>query len=276
MKNCIRLTDLSVEDINRIFAIADELEMGKYQDFLKGKTAVMFFTNNSIRTRVTFEKAIYLLGGQTVVFPPETLAKREELRDVVGYLNNWTDLIVCRYRNIDVVDILAEFSKVPVVNALTDVNHPCEILSDIYALKKMGRDIAKENFLFCGPKGNIGGAWKEASQVLGFELEQCCPKGYEIEGLKVVYDLETAIAGKDIICTDSLPVTNLRDFRKHRITKDLMGKANKGAILNPCPPFYRGEEVSEDVIDSDYFVGYEFKKSLMLVQQAIIIYCLTE
>ena len=82
--------------------------------------------------------------------------------------------------------------------------------------------------------------------------------------------------GKDIVCTDSLPTDILSDFKECMVTLEAMKKANKGAVLNPCPPFYRGEEVSADVIDSDYFVGYEFKKCLLNVQQAIMIYCLTE
>lgn len=163
----------------------------------------------------------------------------------------------------------------PVINAMTDINHPCEILSDLYALSKIRKNLKEDKFLFCGARGNIGLAWKEASEVFGFELEQCCGKGYEIEGIVSHYDIEEAIVGKDIICTDSLPKTAIEDFRKCKITTKAMEKANKGAILNPCPPFYRGEEVSEAVINSDYFVGYGFKKYLLQVQQAIIIYCLT-
>ena len=86
--------------------------------------------------------------------------------------------------------------------------------------------------------------------------------------------MKNAIVGKDVICTDSIPSNMIDEFKDYRITKELMGLANKDAILNPCPPFYRGEEVSEDVIASDYFVGYEFKKNLLKVQQAILIYCL--
>lgn len=138
--------------------------------------------------------------------------------------------------------------------------------------KEIRNNIKQDKFLFCGSNGNIGRAWKEASEVMEFELEQCCGEGYEIEGLVVYHDIESAIKGKDIICTDSLPASALNDFRKCQITKSIMGKANKGAILNPCPPFYRGEEVSQDVIDSEYFVGYEFKKCLLQVQQAVICY----
>jgi len=276
MKDMIRLTDLTAEEFSRIFRIADELNSGKYTDALRGKSVVMFFPASSIRTRVTFEKGIYLLGGQPVLFPTETLDKKEDLRDVCGYLNNWADLVIVRHRDIGVLEKMAEYLKIPLINAMTDVNHPCEILSDLYALSKMRKDFLADKYLFCGRRCNIGLAWKAAAEVLGFALSQCCPAGYEIEGIKVYHDMETAVREKDIICTDSLPALVLPDFKDYQVTKAVMEQANQGAVLNPCPPFYRGEEVSADVIESEFFVGYEFKKHLLNVQQAVMIYCLAE
>ena len=95
-----------------------------------------------------------------------------------------------------------------------------------------------------------------------------------MEGVQAFRDIKEAIKDKDVICTDSLPADVLGDFEYYQITKEIMDMANGNAILNPCPPFYRGEEVSEDVINSDYFVGYQFKRHLLEVQQAIVIYCL--
>lgn len=275
MKNLIRLIDYNVDEIKEIYKIADEIPKGKYENILKGKTVVMFFPNTSIRTRVTFEKGIYLLGGQAILFPTETLDKKEDLQDVFGYLNNWADLVIVRHKDICVMEKIARYSSAPVINAMTDINHPCEMLSDLYALSKIRKNLKEDKFLFCGANGNIGYAWKEASEVVGFELEQCCGVGYEMDGIVAHHDIEKAIVGKDIICTDSLPETVLEDFKKCKVTTQVMEKANRGAILNPCPPFYREEEVSEDVINSDYFVGYEFKKYLLQVQQAIMVYCLT-
>lgn len=274
MKNLIRLTDYKAKDVYDIFKIADEIEQRKYKEILKGKTIVLFFPNSSIRTRVTFEKGIHSLGGQAILFPTETLDKKENLKDVCGYLNNWADVIIVRHKDIKVIEKIAQYSTVPVINAMTDINHPCEVISDMYSLSKIRNDFIKDKFLFCGEKGNIGLAWKEASDVMGFELYQCTPKGYEIEDIKVYNDIKEAIKGKDIICTDSIPTSELPYFKNFQVTKGIMDMANEGAILNPCPPFYRGEEVSEDVIESKYFVGYEFKKCLLNVQQAIIIFCL--
>lgn len=274
MKNLLRLTDLQASDVYEIFHMADEIGMGKYDGFLNGKSVILFFPETSIRTRVTFEKGIYLLGGQSIRFPGDTLDKKEELRDVFGYLNNWADMVIIRHKDIRILEEAAAYAKVPVINAMTDQNHPCEILSDLYSLSKLREDFIGDKYLFCGKSGNIGLAWREASKVLGFELSQCCGIGYEMEDVQVYHDIETAVKGKDIICTDSLSAEERNDFKGCQVTKRVMDMANRNALLNPCPPFYRGEEVTEDAIQSDYFVGYAFKKSLLVVQQAVMVWCM--
>ena len=167
---------------------------------------------------------------------------------------------------------MARYTKIPIINAMSSVNHPCEILSDLYSISKLRENYFESEYLFVGAKANIGLAWKEASELLGFSLEQSCPKGYEMDNIKVEHDILKAIINKDIVLTDPLGEEQIEDFKDYQVTKELMSKANENAIFNPCPPFFRGEEVSEDVIDSKYFVGYEFKKSLLEVQQAVIIY----
>lgn len=276
MRNLTDLLSLEKEDIFEIFHIADEIREGGFQGFFNGKSIVLFFPNTSIRTRVTFEKGIYLLGGQSILFPPETLDKKESLKDVCGYLSNWADAVVVRHRNMDVIRELTRYSGVPIINAMTDMNHPCEVISDMYSLSKIRADFTKDKYLFCGEAGNIGRSWKEASVVMGFELSQCCPKGYEMEEVQVFHDIKDAVKGKDIICTDSLPTGMAKKFENCQVKREVMDMANKNAVLNPCPPFYRGEEVSADAIDSDYFVGYPFKKYLLEIQQAVLIYCLSD
>lgn len=274
-KSLVFIDDLSKEEIYEIFKLADEFaEDVSQMKPIEGKTVVLFFPESSIRTRVTFEKGIQALGGKTILFPPEALDKKEKLGDVIGYLENWVDAIVVRHSDIEVVKSMAKHAKIPVINAMTSVNHPCEIIADLYALSKLHKDIEKKKFLFVGAKGNIGNTWKAASELMGFELEQCCPVGYKIDNISFYTNIDEAVIGKDIICTDSIPNKAKEDFKEYQITLQQMKKANQGAILNPCPPFFRGEEVSEDVINSDYFVGYEFKKCLITVQQAILCYLL--
>ncbi|WP_027088731.1 ornithine carbamoyltransferase [Thomasclavelia saccharogumia] len=275
MKSLIRLTDYDAGDIYNIFALTDEIREGKYQSLLKRKSVLLFCPDSSIRTRVTFEKGIYLLGGQSILFPMETLDKKEDIRDVCGYLNNWADLVIVRHKDIHLLEQMSDCLRIPVINAMTDVNHPCEVLADMYTLSKIRKNFIKDKFLFVGECGNIGLAWKEASEVMGFSLEQCCGSGYEIDGLTIYNNIHDAVIGKDIVCTDSLPACAFEDFKDCHVTTDVMKMANDNVILNPCPPFYRGEEVSEEVIESEFFGGYEFKKYLLEVQQAIMVYCLT-
>ncbi|MCM1283803.1 MAG: hypothetical protein NC180_08370 [Muribaculaceae bacterium] len=274
MRDFTGLTDLQAGGVYEIFDIADEITAGKYNGFLNGKAVILFFPASSIRTRVTFEKGIYLLGGQPILFPNETLDKKEDLRDVCGYLDNWADLVIIRHRDIGLVKEFARCAEAPVINAMTDTSHPCEILADLYALSKVRDNFIGDKYLFCGKSGNIGLTWKEAACVMGFELSQCCGVGYEMGDVKVYHDIRTAVRGKDIICTDSLSAADLDAFKNCQVTKEIMDMANENAILNPCPPFYRGEEVSDDVIQSKYFAGYEFKRSLLVVQQAVMIWCM--
>ena len=274
MKSFIRLTDFKKSELLEVFRIADSLE--QYGGFLKGKTVVMFYPVSSIRTRVSFEKGIYLLGGQSILFDPSTLDKKEDIRDVCGYLQNWADAVIVRYPDITMLDKMSKAMAVPVINALTDDNHPCEMMSDLYSLSKIRADYLRDKYLFVGSDGNIGRAWKEAADAFGFSLSQSSPAKHQIPGVTYHDNLKDAIVGKDVICTDSTSSDMINDFKDYQISKELMGLANKGAILNPCPPFYRGEEVTKDVIDSDYFVGYEFKQSLLIIQQAILIYCLSD
>lgn len=274
-KSLVFIDDFSKEEIYEIFKLADEFADDVSQvNPLEGKTVVLFFPESSLRTRVTFEKGIQELGGKTILFPPEALDKKEKIQDVIGYLENWVDAAIVRHSDIRIVKSMAEHARIPVINAMTSENHPCEIITDLYALSKIHKDIEKKKFLFVGAKGNIGNTWRAASELMGFELEQCCPVGYEIDNINFHTNIDEAVIGKDIICTDSIPNKAKEEFKNYQITLLHMQKANQGATLNPCPPFFREEEVSEDVINSDYFVGYGFKKCLITVQQAILCYLL--
>ena len=274
MRSLTSLSYLRLDDLFAIFRLADDMQKGSYSSLLQDKTVVMFFPQSSLRTRMTFEKGIRLLGGHPVLFPPETLDKKEALVDVCGYLENWADMVIVRHPSIDLMRQMASHLHIPVINAMSSVNHPCEILSDLYALSKRRSDFQNDRYLFVGARGNIGMAWKEAADLLGLDLEQCCPPGYEIDGLSVHHDILSAVRGKDVVCTDSLPASAADAFAPCRVTLEAMGAANPGAVLNPCPPFYRGEEVDAGVIDSPYFAGYAFKRALLEVQQAVMAYCL--
>lgn len=111
-----------------------------------------------------------MLGGDTILFPPEALDKKEDIKDVIGYLENWADMVIVRHKDLSLIEYMAEHSHIPIINAMTDVNHPCEILTDLYSLSKKYVDYSEKECLFMGSKGNIGNTWKEASELVGLIL----------------------------------------------------------------------------------------------------------
>lgn len=286
-KHLINLTDWTADDLEALFESADRLRSRpKRERLLEGQTFLLFFPESSLRTRLTFERGIRELGGDCVMFPPSTLDKREELLDVAGYAANWADGLIVRHSDEHRLRELAESSPIPVVNAMTSSSHPCEILADLYALKQRRPDYRNLIYVYVGPMSNIGRSWAEAAQVLDMEFRHVCEEGYELEpgeaypndvatlrNYTFYTDIEQALNGSDVILTDSLP-DDLRtpDYAgKYQVTAERLRLANPGALLNPCPPFYRGEEVSGDAIESEHFVGYAFKHHLLTVQQAIIL-----
>jgi ornithine carbamoyltransferase len=270
-RNLIRLTDWSADDVAQVFALADAYEAGAGPG-TEG-CAVMFFPATSLRTRVTFERGAHLMGLQPMLFPPETLDKPEAPADVVGYLANWADVAVVRHRDITVLERLADAGTLPVVNAMTDANHPCEVLADVHALART-RDVRSLRFVFVGADGNIARAWAEIAAVLSLDLVQCCPARLAAPGAAWTDDLDAAIRDADVVLTDGAG-PNAKALAPYQVTADLMSRARPGAVLNPCPPFTRGAEVSADAVaPGGPFVGYGFKASLLAVHQGVLAACL--
>jgi len=270
MRSLVKLDDWSSSDVNAVFDLADAYREGRGPT-VKG-SAGMFFPPTSLRTRVTFERGASLMGLEPIVFPDTTLDKPEALADVAQYLDSWIDLIVVRHHDLAVVEALAATHAMPVVNAMTDENHPCEVLSDLYSLGQRG-DISSLRFLFVGADGNIARAWQEAARVLQLDLIQSCPTDLATPGAVWTEDLEAAVRSADVILTDG-PGAHAEALGPYRITAALLDLAPAGARFNPCPPFVRGREVSADAVEHPAFVGHDFKAGLLPVQQAVMAFCL--
>jgi ornithine carbamoyltransferase len=269
-RSLVRLDDWTADDVARVFALADAYRQGRGPR--TDGCAVLFFPATSLRTRVTFERGATLMGLHPILFGPETLDKPEALDDVAGYLASWVDLLVVRHPDVAVLDALAA-GPVPVVNAMTSVNHPCEVLSDVYALSQ-DADVRRLRLVFVGADGNIARAWGEIARVLGLDLVQCCPAALRAPGVAWTDDLEAAVAGADVVLTDGVG-KHAEALAPYRVTADLLRLARPGVRLAPCPPFTRGREVSADAVAPDGpFVGYGFKSALLPVQQAVMAYCL--
>lgn len=276
----LEIKTLSEEQVLEIFELTKYLKETQTNKFLSGKTFVLFFPETSIRTRVTFEKGIKDLGGECILFPPETLDKREDPKDVMNYLSNWADGLIVRHSDFSKLKELSLHGSIPIVNAMTTNNHPCEILSDLFSIAELRNNYRELVYTFVGAANNISNSWMEIAKVMDLKFNHVCASGHELVDNNSNYQfstfLETTLNGSDVILTDSLPsqFLNNEHIGKYQITLDRMKLANKGALLNPCPPFFRGEEVSDEVMKSEYFVGHAFKKNLIFVQQAVLMYCL--
>ena len=270
MRHLIRLTDWTEADVDTVFSLARRYRSGEGPRH-DGAVA-MFFPPSSIRTRASFERGAALAGLQPIVFPPDALDKPEAFADVAGYLAQFVDALVVRHPDISVLERLAAADAVPVINAMTNENHPCEVLSDLFALS-LTADTRTLRFLFVGADGNIGRAWREAAQLLSLDLTQCSPAELAMADVPSTDDLEAAVSRADVILTDG-PGAHAEALASYRITTDLLATAPAGVRLAPCPPFIRGREVTADAIAGPAFVGYEFKRELLPVQQAILAHCL--
>ena len=267
MRHLIRLTDgWNRATLQELFGLAEAHERGG-RPSLHG-SAVMFFPATCLRTRVSFKLGAARLGLTTVTMPPEALDTGEAKSDVAGYLAQWADLLVVRHPDITVLESLAETNTVPVINAMTAVNHPCEVLSDLYALSRT-RDPFGLRYVLFGPDGNIARAWLEAARAFGLELLQACPKELATKGIRCMDDPIEAARGADVILTDS-PGGHEAELAPYRVTTGLLDLAAAGVQLVPCPPFSRGRELTAEAAKSEAFVGYAFKRALLPVQQAIM------
>jgi ornithine carbamoyltransferase len=266
MRHLLRLDDWTTTELREVFRMADAYSArgGPHVD----GCAALVFPPSSLRTRVSFERGAALMGLQPITFPPETLDKPEALEDVAGYLAEWVDVLVVRHPNINILEGLAASNALPIVNAMTNDNHPCEVLSDLYAISRT-REPLQLRFLFVGADGNIARAWWEAARAFGFDFVQCCPAALATPGAPWTDDLNAAVASADVIITDA-PGIHTGELAPFMITAALLKRAPEGVQLAPCPPFQRGREVSADAIGSTAFVGYGFKRSLLPVQQAVL------
>ncbi|MCY9670890.1 ornithine carbamoyltransferase, partial [Paenibacillus alginolyticus] len=241
-----------------IFELTKNLKETQTNKILSGKTFVLFFPETSIRTRVTFEKGIKDLGGECILFPSETLDKREHPKDVMNYLNNWSDGLIIRHSDFSKLKELSLYGSIPIVNAMTTNNHPCEILSDLFSIAELRDNYREIVYTFVGAASNISNSWMEIAKIMDLKFNHVCASGNELADNNSNYQfstyLETTLSGSDVVLTDSLPSQFLNNeyIGKYQITLDRMKLANKGALLNPCPPFFRDEEVNAGLIQRRY------------------------
>ena len=300
VKDLITIKDLSISDIEEIFALTAKLKgEGKISkdEPLKGKTLGLIFQKPSLRTKVSFAAAMAQLGGTAIYLAPEEvkLGEREEIKDVARTMARYLDGIVARtFRHDDIVE-LAEYSSVPVINGLSDFSHPCQALSDLFTVKEKKGKVKGVKIAFVGDGNNVCNSLLMTSARVGADITVATPKGYEpdkevvkissdfaaVTGAKVwlTADPRKAVEGADVIYTDvwtsmgQEKETNkrLKVFKDFQINEKLCSKAKKDYIIMHCLPAHRGEEISDESLESPHSVVFDQAENRLHVEKAILL-----
>jgi len=279
--------------VDRAIELKKERKAGKIHQQLMGKTVGLIFEKPSTRTRVSFEAAMYGLGGQVIFLSNRDtqLARSEPLKDMSRVMSRYVDGMVVRTFGQDVVDELADYATIPVINALTDLHHPCQVLSDVMTVIEEKGAIEDLRIAWVGDGNNMANSWIQAAGVIGFELVLACPEGYGPDSailaasqaiakkpITLIRDPEEAVRGADVVNVDvwaSMGKENeqeerLRVFSDYQLNSELMAKAPADAIVLHCLPAHRDEEITEEVLESEQCVAFEQAENKMHIHKAIL------
>jgi ornithine carbamoyltransferase len=255
----------------------------------------MIFQKPSLRTRLTFETGMAQLGGHAIYLAPQDIGigERESVKDVARNLSRWVDLIMIRtFAHATCVELARE-SAVPVINGLTDLLHPCQLLADLMTLRERYGDLHKLKVAFVGDGFNLAQSWIEAAVMAHFELRLACPAGYEpdksfVARLKrgeagiVTHDPVDAVKDADAVYTDTWTsmgqereaAKRKRDFKDYQVNRALMKHAKRDAVVMHCLPAHRGEEITDEVIDGSQSVVLDQAENRLHAQKAVMVWLL--
>ncbi len=265
---------------------------------LQGKTVGLVFEKPSTRTRVSFEAAMYGLAGQVIFLSARDtqLARSEPLKDMARVMSRYVDGMVVRTYGQDVVVELARYSTVPVINALTDLHHPCQVLSDVMTVMECRKNLDRLKIAWVGDGNNMANSWIQAASILGFELALACPEGYGPDAdilerakasaarpISLHTSAEEAVAGADVINTDvwasmgqeKEQEERLKVFSPFQVNAQLLAKAPDDVVILHCLPAHRGEEITEEVLESRQCVAFDQAENKMHMHKAILELLLT-
>ncbi|HSU96304.1 MAG TPA: ornithine carbamoyltransferase [Gemmatimonadaceae bacterium] len=291
-RDFLAIPDFSSAELESLFALADSMRAGTYtKKPLAGQTLAMIFMKASTRTRVSFEVGTYQLGGHALFLSPRDvqLGRGEPISDTAKVLSRYVNGIMIRtFAHAD-VEALAKDATIPVINGLTDLLHPCQVLADILTVRQQLGSIKGRKVAWIGDGNNMANSWINAAYVLGFELSLACPEGYDPDAalvaraqtrakVSVVRDPAVAAAGADVVTTDVWASMGQEEeqairekaFRGFCVDAALMARAAKNAIFLHCLPAHRGEEVTADVIDGPQSRVWDEAENRLHIQKAIM------
>ena len=301
MKNLISLNDVSAEIWDQLLRVSREVKLhpGNFRQMLLGKNLVLVFEKPSLRTRLTFELAIKQLGGDAVYlgYQEAPLSDREELSDVARNLERWFDCIVARTFSHDTVLSLAKHASIPVINALTDNEHPCQALADIFTLSEKWGKLEGKRIAFVGDGNNVCTSLVHAAALAGMSFIAITPASHQprpeiLEEFRrlsvsdsVSYswtDSLEGVRGVDAVYTDTWvsmgkedeTKERIRSFEVYKVTSEVMSQAATNAYFMHCLPAHRNQEVTDSVIDSPQSLVFEQAENRLHVQKALLLFLL--
>lgn len=296
-KDFVSIADYSRNEIESIFELTKQLKdntkRGEEHHICKGLTMSMIFAKPSARTRISFETGMYQLGGYALYLSPNDIGigKREAVKDIAQVISRYNDIIMARLFSHDHMLELAEYASVPVVNGLTDYNHPCQIMADIYTVKEHRKNLDDLKVTYIGDGNNIANSWINLAAKLPMHLVICSPSGYEpdkttiayaakagISTVEVLTDPVAAVKDADVVYTDvwasmgqeKEAIERRKIFIPYQVNSELMTHARKDAYVMHCLPAHRGDEITDEVVDSKQSIVFDEAENRMHVQKAII------
>jgi len=295
-RDFLAIADFSKEEIGRLMDLAGRMKKGTYRDTpLAGKTLAMIFAKSSTRTRVSFEVGTYQLGGQALFLSSKDiqLGRGEPIADTARVLSRYVDGIMIRTFDHGEVEELARCASVPVINGLTDLLHPCQVLADLYTVKEALGGWDGKRIAWVGDGNNMANSWIDAAGVLGFELRLACPRGFGPDPalverasarsgggacITITEVPEDAVEGAHVVNTDvwasmgqEEEAAARRDaFKGYTVGAELMKLADPGAIFLHCLPAHRGEEVTASVFEGPQSRVWDEAENRLHVQKALL------
>ncbi|MEN6473230.1 MAG: ornithine carbamoyltransferase [Syntrophaceae bacterium] len=291
-RDFLSLRDLNRDELAQVLEQAQGFKQGRLKPSLAGKAVVLVFEKASTRTRVSFEVGIDRLGGHPIVLTPDAsqMGRGEPLKDTARILSRYAEMIVMRTYAHATIEEIAQWADVPVINALTDLLHPCQVLADCFTLNEIFGELAGKKVAWIGDGNNMANSWINAAALFGFELTLACPAGYEpdkailsaafIDGAKItlVRDPVDALRGAIAVNTDvwasmgQEQESSIRNqtFQGFQVDAHLMAQAAPEAVFLHCLPAHRGEEVSEEVLESTQSVVWDQAENRLYVQEALM------
>ena len=293
VRHFLTLTDLSSDEFKKLLNRAIELKAmhrnGEIYEPLKNKVLAMIFEKSSTRTRVSFESGMAHFGGHALFLSPRDtqLGRGEPIEDSARVLSSMVDCIMVRTFEHEKIELLAEYSSVPVINGLTDDVHPCQLLADMQTYIEHRGDIQGKTVTWVGDGNNMCHSYMHAAKLLDFKLNITCPEGYEpdpafidetADHIKIITDPKKACEDSDLVVTDVWASMGqeeeqaLREkaFEPYQVNADLMQAAKDDALFMHCLPAHRGEEVSADVIDGKQSVAWDEAENRLHAQKALL------